>query len=209
MISSGSKPCPKVFSGSPCRNIQESIESRAQNQMIIQRGAKVNNGSQQADSQDRMDVTNTLLPMAVLDDIVAIIVFFTVNSVVASSISGGSVPLYMIPVAAAIVPWRMPTRSGREAKVAQAIPVKTRETPEWGSRVRPRYFCTVSGIFIALAPRGLCACAHSLPRPPPLHSASFPPHCICLVRDSYQICFTRSCSSAALALFQWLISPTK
>lgn len=43
-------------------------------------------------------VTNTLLPMAVLDDVVAIIVFFTVNSVVASSVSGGSVPLYMIPV---------------------------------------------------------------------------------------------------------------
>ena len=43
-------------------------------------------------------VTNTLLPMAVLDDIVAIIVFFTVNSVAASSVSGGSVPLYMIPV---------------------------------------------------------------------------------------------------------------
>lgn len=43
-------------------------------------------------------VTNTLLPMAVLDDIVAIIVFFTVNSVVASSVSGGSVSLYMLPV---------------------------------------------------------------------------------------------------------------
>lgn len=43
-------------------------------------------------------VTNTLLPMAVLDDIVAILVFFTVNSVTASSVSGGSIPLYMIPV---------------------------------------------------------------------------------------------------------------
>lgn len=43
-------------------------------------------------------VTNTLLPMAVLDDIVAIIVFFTVNSVVANSVSGGSIPLYMVPV---------------------------------------------------------------------------------------------------------------
>lgn len=43
-------------------------------------------------------VTDTLLPMAVLDDIVGIIVFFTVNSVVASSVSDGSVPLYMIPV---------------------------------------------------------------------------------------------------------------
>lgn len=42
-------------------------------------------------------VTDTLLPMAVLDDVVAIIVFFTVNSVVSSSVSGGSVPLYMIP----------------------------------------------------------------------------------------------------------------
>lgn len=43
-------------------------------------------------------VTDTLLPMAVLDDVVAIIVFFTVNSVVCSSASGGSVPLYMIPL---------------------------------------------------------------------------------------------------------------
>lgn len=43
-------------------------------------------------------VTDTLLPMAVLDDVVAIIVFFTVNSVVSSSASGGAVPLYMIPL---------------------------------------------------------------------------------------------------------------
>lgn len=43
-------------------------------------------------------VTNTLLPMTVLDDIVGIIVFFTVNSIVSSFVSGGSVPLYMIPL---------------------------------------------------------------------------------------------------------------
>lgn len=43
-------------------------------------------------------VTDTLLPMAVLDDIVAIVVFFTVNSIISSSVSGGAVPLYMIPV---------------------------------------------------------------------------------------------------------------
>ncbi|MGN0711769.1 MAG: cation:proton antiporter [Anaerovoracaceae bacterium] len=43
-------------------------------------------------------VTDTLLPMAVLDDVVGIIVFFTVNSFVASSVSEGSVPIYMIPV---------------------------------------------------------------------------------------------------------------
>lgn len=43
-------------------------------------------------------VTDTLLPMAVLDDVVAIAVFFTVNSLIARTVSGGSVPIYMIPV---------------------------------------------------------------------------------------------------------------
>ncbi|MGN0534991.1 MAG: cation:proton antiporter [Eubacterium sp.] len=43
-------------------------------------------------------VTDTLLPMAVLDDMVGIVVFFTVNSVISGFVSGGSVPLYMIPV---------------------------------------------------------------------------------------------------------------
>lgn len=43
-------------------------------------------------------VTDTLLPMAVLDDVIGIAVFFTVNSFVARSVSGGAVPLYMIPV---------------------------------------------------------------------------------------------------------------
>lgn len=43
-------------------------------------------------------VTDTLLPMAVLDDIVGIAVFFTVNSFIARAVSGGAVPLYMIPV---------------------------------------------------------------------------------------------------------------
>lgn len=43
-------------------------------------------------------VTDTLLPMTVLDDIVGIVVFFTVNSLVARKVSGGTVPLIMIPV---------------------------------------------------------------------------------------------------------------
>ena len=43
-------------------------------------------------------VTDTLLPMAVLDDVVAIAVFFTVNSLIARVVSGGAVALYMIPV---------------------------------------------------------------------------------------------------------------
>lgn len=43
-------------------------------------------------------VTDTLLPMAILDDIVAIVVFFTVNSVVSGFASGGSLSLYMIPL---------------------------------------------------------------------------------------------------------------
>lgn len=43
-------------------------------------------------------VTDTLLPMTVLDDVVGIVVFFTVNSLVARQVSGGVVPFYMIPV---------------------------------------------------------------------------------------------------------------
>ena len=43
-------------------------------------------------------VTDTLLPMTILDDVVGIAVFFTVNSLIARAASGGSLPLYMIPV---------------------------------------------------------------------------------------------------------------
>ena len=35
---------------------------------------------------------------------------------------------------------------GADTKVEQIIPVNTRETPEWGSKVSPRYFRTVSDI---------------------------------------------------------------
>ena len=43
-------------------------------------------------------VTDTLLPMTILDDVVGIAVFFTVNSIIARMVSGGAIPLYMIPV---------------------------------------------------------------------------------------------------------------
>lgn len=43
-------------------------------------------------------VTDTLIPMAVLDDIVGILVFFSVNAVVSSNLSNGAVPFYFIPV---------------------------------------------------------------------------------------------------------------
>ena len=43
-------------------------------------------------------VTDTLLPMAVLDDIVGIAVFFTVNAFITKTVSGGSVSLAMIPL---------------------------------------------------------------------------------------------------------------
>lgn len=43
-------------------------------------------------------VTDTLLPMTILDDVVGIAVFFTVNSLVARAVSGGALPMYMIPV---------------------------------------------------------------------------------------------------------------
>lgn len=43
-------------------------------------------------------VTDTLLPMAALDDVIGIVVFFTVNSFITGMVSGGTVSLYMIPV---------------------------------------------------------------------------------------------------------------
>lgn len=46
----------------------------------------------------RGPVTDTLLPMTILDDVVGIAVFFTVNSLIARAVSGGAIPMYMIPV---------------------------------------------------------------------------------------------------------------
>lgn len=43
-------------------------------------------------------VTNTLIPMAALDDIVGVIVFFTTIAIVTRKVSGGGMPFYMIPV---------------------------------------------------------------------------------------------------------------
>lgn len=43
-------------------------------------------------------VTKTLIPMAALDDMVGEAVFFTVISVIASYLSGGGMPAYMIPL---------------------------------------------------------------------------------------------------------------
>lgn len=43
-------------------------------------------------------VTKTLIPMAALDDMVGVMVFFTTIAIVARKISGGSMPIYMIPV---------------------------------------------------------------------------------------------------------------
>jgi len=43
-------------------------------------------------------VTKTLIPMAALDDMVGVIVFFTTIAIVARKVSGGGMPIYMIPV---------------------------------------------------------------------------------------------------------------
>lgn len=43
-------------------------------------------------------VTDTLLPMSVLDDLVGIVVFFTVNAIVTKLMSGADFPLYRIPL---------------------------------------------------------------------------------------------------------------
>lgn len=41
-------------------------------------------------------VTNSLIPMAALDDIVGCIIFFTIIAIVAGKLSGGNLPIYMI-----------------------------------------------------------------------------------------------------------------
>lgn len=43
-------------------------------------------------------VTRTLIPMAALDDMVGVVVFFTTIAIVAQTISGESMPVYMIPI---------------------------------------------------------------------------------------------------------------
>lgn len=43
-------------------------------------------------------VTKTLIPMAALDDMVGVVVFFTVVAVVARNVSGTAMPVWMIPV---------------------------------------------------------------------------------------------------------------
>lgn len=43
-------------------------------------------------------VTNTLIPMAALDDMVGVICFFSTISVVIMKISGGGIPFYLVPV---------------------------------------------------------------------------------------------------------------
>ncbi|MGI6118677.1 MAG: cation:proton antiporter [Bilifractor sp.] len=46
----------------------------------------------------RGPVTDTLLPMSVLDDLVGIVVFFTVNAAATKLVSGADFPLYRIPL---------------------------------------------------------------------------------------------------------------
>ncbi|MGN0321047.1 MAG: cation:proton antiporter [Lachnospira sp.] len=43
-------------------------------------------------------VTKTLIPMAALDDMVGVAVFFTTIAVIARQVSGGGMPVYMVPV---------------------------------------------------------------------------------------------------------------
>lgn len=43
-------------------------------------------------------VTNTLIPMAALDDMVGVVCFFSTISMVIMKISGGNVPVYLVPV---------------------------------------------------------------------------------------------------------------
>lgn len=44
------------------------------------------------------DVTSTLIPMAALDDMVGVVVFFSTIAIVSRQLSGGSMPIYIIPL---------------------------------------------------------------------------------------------------------------
>lgn len=43
-------------------------------------------------------VTNTLIPLAILDDVIALIVFFTIMGIVSNALAGGGMPLYYAPL---------------------------------------------------------------------------------------------------------------
>ncbi len=56
--------------------------------------------------------------------------------------------------AATIVPDTIEAREvSIAAKVETAIPVNTKDTPEWGSYVNPRYFVTEGSAFVILPPQ--------------------------------------------------------
>ena len=60
----------------------------------------------------------------------------------------------LITAAAAMVPWMIFAHSGAgPVSTDTAIPVKTRDTPEWGSKVKPRKFRTVLGDLVTAAPK--------------------------------------------------------
>lgn len=59
----------------------------------------------------------------------------------------------LIIAAATIVPDTIAASEGSKAdNVVVAIPVNTSETPEWGSRVKPRYFVTAGGALVNFPP---------------------------------------------------------
>lgn len=60
----------------------------------------------------------------------------------------------LITAAAAIVPCMIFALSGAGVESTEtAIPVNTSDTPECGSNVSPKYFFTVSGDLVTLAPK--------------------------------------------------------
>ena len=60
----------------------------------------------------------------------------------------------LMTAAAAMVPWMIWAHSGAgPCSTDTAMPVNTRDTPECGSRVKPRYLRTVSGAWVTAAPK--------------------------------------------------------
>ena len=56
--------------------------------------------------------------------------------------------------AATMVPDTIAAREeSTEVNVVTAIPVNTKDTPEWGNSVKPRYFVTAGSAFVSFPPK--------------------------------------------------------
>ncbi len=88
-------------------------------------------------------VTRTLIPLAVLDDVVGMVVFFSVIGIVASLFSGAHVPVYVIPIIL-VAPIIMGAILGFLASF-----LLRRKMPKWGI-IAATCFCIVAAAALGI-----------------------------------------------------------